>query len=134
MAKFLLALHETPDAFRHLSPEEIQGVIEKYRSWSAKQREAGRLVGGEKLKDEGGKHVTQQKGKLIVTDGPYSESREVIGGFFMIEAADYVAAVELTRDCPHLEFGRIEIREVEILPSCPDLALGQSASREAQAV
>jgi hypothetical protein len=134
MAKFLLSLQETPGSFRHLSPEEIQGVIQKYRAWSAKMREAGKLVGGEKLKEEGGKHVTLQKGKVVVTDGPYSEAKEVVGGFFLIQARDYAEAAELVRDCPHLDFGRVEIREVEVLPDCPDLAIGRPANREIQAV
>ena len=50
---------------------------------------------------------------MKVTDGPYAEAREVIGGLFVIEAANYDEVVELSKDCPHLEFGSIEIREVE---------------------
>ena len=50
---------------------------------------------------------------MKVTDGPYAEAREVIGGLFMIEAANYDEVVELSKDCPHLDFGSIEIREVQ---------------------
>jgi hypothetical protein len=53
-------------------------------------------------------------GKVSVTDGPYSESQEILGGFFMIEAADYDEAVEIARTCPHLGKGkRIEVRQVD---------------------
>ena len=48
-----------------------------------------------------------------VTDGPYAESREVIGGLFIVEAASYEEVVELSKDCPHLDFGTVEIREVQ---------------------
>jgi hypothetical protein len=49
----------------------------------------------------------------MVTDGPYVETREVLGGFFHLVAESFDQAVELARDCPHLEYGTIEIREVE---------------------
>ena len=52
-------------------------------------------------------------GSAKVTDGPYAEAREVIGGLFILEAASYDEVVSLCQDCPHLEFGTIEIREVQ---------------------
>jgi hypothetical protein len=48
-----------------------------------------------------------------VSDGPFAEANEVMGGLFVIEAATYDEVVELCKDCPHLDFGSIEIREVE---------------------
>lgn len=49
-----------------------------------------------------------------MVDGPYSEAKEVIGGYFAIEAADYDEALDLCRDCPHLKYGeRIELRRVD---------------------
>jgi hypothetical protein len=48
-----------------------------------------------------------------VTDGPYAEAREVIGGLFIVEAGDYDEVVALSQDCPHLEFGTIEIRQIQ---------------------
>ena len=52
-------------------------------------------------------------GATKVTDGPYAEAREVIGGLFIVEANSYEEVVELSKDCPHLDFGSIEIREVD---------------------
>jgi hypothetical protein len=52
-------------------------------------------------------------GQVRATDGPYSEAKEVMGGFYLIEAADYDQAVQRTLDHPHLEFGgKIEIRQL----------------------
>jgi hypothetical protein len=48
-----------------------------------------------------------------VTDGPYAEGREVIGGLFIVDAKSYDEVVALCRDCPHLDFGAIEIREIQ---------------------
>lgn len=57
-----------------------------------------------------------ESGTVTVTDGPYSEAHEVLGGFFVIDALDYNEAVEIARTCPHLAEGqRIEVREVDVL-------------------
>ncbi|HEX2092900.1 MAG TPA: YciI family protein [Longimicrobiaceae bacterium] len=114
MAHFILLLHESPANWADVTPEEMQQVIEKYRAWSQRLVETGKLAGGHKLRDEGGRSLARRNGSVEVTDGPYAEAREVIGGLFVIEADGYDDAVETARDCPHLEFGgRIELREVE---------------------
>lgn len=114
MAGHLILLYEREDAFSDLSPEQMQAIIQKYQQWGAKLREEGKLLDSRKLKEDGGRHLSR-RGDEIVTDGPFSETREVIGGFFLIEADDYDEAERLCRDCPHLEFGRIEIRAIDDL-------------------
>jgi hypothetical protein len=53
--------------------------------------------------------------KVAVTDGPFTEGKEVMGGLFVIEAGSYDEAVAIADGCPHLDFGSIEVREIEIL-------------------
>lgn len=113
MAKFMLILHETPGNFKSVTPEEMQRIVEKYMAWASKLAHAGKTVGSNKLMEEGGKIVTRKKGELNVVDGPYSEAKEVVGGYFVVKAADYKEAIDLVRDCPHLEFGRVEVRQVD---------------------
>jgi hypothetical protein len=114
MTEFMLLLHENPSDFEDVSPEEIEKIIAEYVAWRGELAEAGRLAGSKKLRDEGGRWLTAPAGDVRVIDGPYSEANEVIGGFFMITAADYAEAVEISRSCPHLRYGgRIELREVE---------------------
>jgi hypothetical protein len=110
MSQFVMLLWETPATFASASPADIQAIIGEYVAWRKAMGAAGKLKGGQKLRDEGGKHLA---GKTV-TDGPYVETNEIIGGFFLIEAADYAEAVEISRSCPHLKFGRIELREIEI--------------------
>lgn len=114
MAQFLLLLHETPQDFAEVSPEEMQRIIQKYRGWTEGLRQSGRLIHNSKLTDEGGRHLRRKRDRIEVTDGPYSEVKEVVGGFYVIEAADYDAAVEVARGCPHVEYGRIEVRQLEV--------------------
>lgn len=116
MANFLLLLHEAPADFSGVSAEEIQGIIAEYSAWRDDLIARNLFVGGQKLKDEGGRNLTANKGNVQVVDGPYSEAKEVLGGFFMIEADDYDGAVAISKECPHLKYGgRIELREIDAI-------------------
>lgn len=115
MSQFLLLLHESPKAMSEVSPEEIQGIIGEYTAWRDKLEAQNRLVSSNKLKDDGGRHLLQGDGAVRVVDGPFSEAKEVVGGYFLIEAADYEEAATICADCPHLAFGgRIELREIDV--------------------
>jgi|SRR5579863_1681166 hypothetical protein len=113
MPEYVLLLHSDDHVFDKLSPEEIQRIIQRYARWRASLTERGHPATGKKLRDGTGRVVKSGAGKPVVTDGPYTETREIIGGFFAFTADSYEQAVELAADCPHLEFGTIEIREVE---------------------
>ena len=116
MAQFMLLLHEAPTDFSSMSPAEIQAVIGEYSAWRDQIQERGVLVGSNKLADEPGRHMTQGDNGLRVVDGPWSETKELLGGYFIIEANDYDAAVDISKGCPHLKFGgRIELRQVDLM-------------------
>jgi hypothetical protein len=112
MAQYALILRDkgTYDA---LSPEEMQKIFARFRSWSAPLRSSGKIVGGQKLRDHQGKVVKRNGSKTAVTDGPFAEAKEVLGGFFILEAKNYDEAIKLSEGCPHLDFGTIEVREIE---------------------
>lgn len=113
MPQYVLMFYDRPEEveqFLALGSEEMEAVIEKYVAWSEGLAARGKLVMGEKLRDASGRVLRRG----AVTDGPFSEAREVIGGISIIEASDYEEAVALCRDHPHLQFGgALEIREVE---------------------
>lgn len=115
MPQFLLLLHEDPAAARAMSAEQMQAVVERYSAWADGLAQAGRLAQGVKLADEGGRRVRRDaRGGTLVSDGPYAEGKEVVAGYFVVEADDYEGAVALARECPHLEHGWVEVRAVEI--------------------
>jgi hypothetical protein len=114
MAKFMLIVLEPPGrGFPSFSPQAAQRLGQKVREWSEKVRAAGKHVSGEKLKEEGGRVIGRQKDRITVTDGPYAEVKEVVGGYMTIRAESYDEAVELARTCPLLEYARIGVREVD---------------------
>lgn len=88
------------------SPEQMQQHMQKWVGWMKQLSETGNLKGGDPL-EKGGKVVTQKN----VTDGPYAEAKDVIGGYLLIEAKDLSHAVELSRGCPILAVnGSVEVR------------------------
>ena len=113
MPQYVFLLHESATFGEGLSASDIQAIIKKYKTWSQEMAAKGHLRGGQKLQDGTGRVMRSPGGKLEILDGPYSESKEVIGGFFIVEAANYAQAVELAKGCPHLEYGTMELREVE---------------------
>lgn len=117
MPKYMLILHDDMTTLSTISPAEMQRVVAKYMAWSDKIARSGHLRGGEKLCEEGGKHLSAKGGTLVVKDGPFAEAKEVVGGYFVIEAKDYAEATTIAGDCPHLALGgRIELREIDPMP------------------
>jgi hypothetical protein len=114
MPKYMLLLHDNPAAFANVSPEQMQKIIEKYVAWGARLRQAGIWEASAKLTNDPGRVVRSKDGDVRVTDGPYSETKEVLGGYYLIRADDYAQAVEISRDCPQLEYGgTIEVRQID---------------------
>src|ERR1044072_8919763 len=112
MAKFMVMARDSGE-YPDMSPEEIQAVLQRYMEWSDGLRRDGRMLGGEKRGDGEGRVVRREAGALVVSDGPYAESKEVLGGFWILEAADYGEAVRLVSGSPHFDFGSLEVRRVE---------------------
>jgi hypothetical protein len=117
MAQYILLLHDNPSRFAKLSPEEMQKVVEKYMAWGARMRQAGVLRDGKKLVDDNGKVLRKNGAQIRLTDGPYSETKEILGGFYVVEADSYEQVAQLVEDAPHFEYGgTIEVREIEQMP------------------
>ena len=116
MSRFVLLLRSAPVDYSTWSPEDLQKLLEKFNQWAGKLAAEGLLESGEKLTDGAGRVLGGLGSKQNVTDGPFGETKEVVGGFYVIKADDYDHAVELCRDQPNLELGgTIEIREVDSL-------------------
>jgi hypothetical protein len=105
----LLLLHNDPSNMGQLSPEEMQKATEKYMAWMKKPFSKD----GKRLAPNPSRVLRPQAGKPRVLDGPYSESKEILAGFYLIDAADIEEAVEHTKTNPHLEYGgTIEVRQI----------------------
>jgi len=113
MSQFILFIRGGSDLSVNLSPEQIQEAIQRYSAWAQKLRAEGILISAEKLKDNEGRLLSTKNGQVVV-DGPFAETKETIGGFFIFNAGNLEEAIEITKECPTLsEGGMVELREIE---------------------
>ena len=115
MAQYMLLLHQAPNYNMDLPREKMLEMTKRYMTWAEGLGAKGKLAGGEKLAAGGVRHVKVKDGKPVVTDGPYAEARDVVGGYFVIEAKDQAEAETIAKDCPHVAISAanwIEIRPI----------------------
>ena len=115
MAKYVLLFHDHVSAGVP-TEEEYRAILNDFRDWGRALAADGKLLGGHKLTEEPGRTMRKKDGAVLVMDGPFAETKELIGGVVVVEADDYDGAVELARSCPQLKYGgRIEVREIDEL-------------------
>ncbi|MDJ0790169.1 MAG: YciI family protein [Myxococcota bacterium] len=116
MARFILMYAYGPDSPpRPTDEDEMRSLVSDYAAWTQKARADGRYVGGARLTDvytDPGRICTENGDDFLVTDGPMAETKEVIGGYAVIEAANYAEAASLCRNHPAARDGRIWIRQL----------------------
>ncbi len=95
--------------FQTASPEQIQQAMTKWKTWMDELAKQGKYTGGHRLAPTG----SVMKEKKHMTDGPFAESKEIIGGFISVKAGDLVEAEDLAKGCPIFDYnGLIEVREI----------------------
>ena len=113
MARYVFLFHDSVTA-KAQTDEDYRAILSDFRAWGRTLEAEGRLLGGHKLTEEPGRSMRKTGGSVQVMDGPFAETKELIGGLVVIEADDYDHAVELAKACPQLKYGgRIEVRQVD---------------------
>ena len=113
MAEFVLLYRNTVEARRETmgSPDKAQQNMKKWRAWFDEMAQKGQLKSVGQPLEEAGKMVAGRKG--TITDGPYAETKDVIGGYSLIEARDRGEAAQIASACPIIENGgSVEVRPV----------------------
>ncbi|HEX6510382.1 MAG TPA: YciI family protein [Chloroflexota bacterium] len=110
MSRFVLLLRGGSEEIRAYSPEQFQDMLTSYSTWIDHLRATGKYQIGEPLQNDG--RLLRPNGQGIV-EGPYTETKEAVGGFVIVEAGDYDEAVQIAHGCPRLTHGGfIEVREI----------------------
>jgi hypothetical protein len=95
----------------NLSPEELQNVMGQWTAWFDRLVEQGKIKSAHPLMNEG-KIVTWKKGQSVA-DGPFAESKEAIGGYFLLQGSNLEEALEIAKECPALKYGMaVEVRPI----------------------
>jgi len=111
MRYLLLIYSEEPTSAPE--PAEAEKVMQEYWAYSQALNEAGVMQGGEALEpSRTATTVAVRDGERIVTDGPFAETREVLGGYYLLDVPDREAAQDWAARCPGAKYGRIEVRPI----------------------
>jgi hypothetical protein len=114
MAKFLFVYRGNPADTSNMPPDQMQQVMQKWGAWIGEAMQKGwMLEPGDALTDEG--RVVKTK---VVSDGPFVEAKEIVGGYSVVEAPTIEAAAELAKGCPAVLYGgSVEVRRLAGLAS-----------------
>ena len=116
--KYLLLIYESEAAFAGVSEAEQGKIFEEYMDYTRRIKKNGNYIGGEALQPVSTATAVRVKnGKTVTTDGPFAETREQLGGFYLVEAKDLDEAIKLAAGIPASRTGTIEVRP--IMPTPP---------------
>ena len=116
--KYLLLIYENEANFAKV-PEAEQGkIFQEYMDYTRDIRKTGHYLAGQALQPVSSATTVRVKdGKTLTTDGPFAETREQLGGFYMVEAKDLDEAIKLAARIPAARTGTIEVRPIMPTPT-----------------
>ena len=111
--QYLILIHDDPSAWMAMSEAEMQATMAEYGAFSEELRNAGIMRDGQPLeRPHTAKLVRVRGGATEVTDGPYAETREQLGGYYLVECDTVDEAVAAAAKVPSARFGTIEVRGI----------------------
>ena len=118
MPKYMLVIWTNGEAWGQMSQEEQQSLFAEYFQYSNWLQEQGWYLSGDPLQPQA-KTVRVRDGKADVTDGPYAETKEFLGGYYEIECPSEKDALDAAARIPDVRFGAIEVHEVMAVGAAP---------------
>lgn len=113
--KYLCLIYDDEKAWQKMSKPETEKINAEYFAFTEGIRKSGHYVAGEALQPVGtATTVRIRNGKVSTTDGPFAETKEQLGGFYMIDAKDLNDAIQLAQRIPSARTGSIEVRPVMV--------------------
>lgn len=111
--QYLLLIYAEEENIERLLAEDYEGVMSGYRQVNDELKRAGAWVAADRLERiDTATTVRVREGKAAVTDGPFAETAEQLGGYYMIEAPDLDAAIAWATKLPAARYGSVEVRPV----------------------
>jgi hypothetical protein len=113
--QYLLLIYEQETAWNAVPENERQQIYQRYGALSQDLRQSGKMLAGNQLQPiSTATTVRIRDGKKLVTDGPFAETKEQLGGFYMVEAKDLDEALAIAARIPSAETGSIEVRPLVV--------------------
>jgi hypothetical protein len=111
--QYLLTLYANESGWGQMTPEQQQQGVAAYAAYTEALRSAGALINANRLRPSATATTLRTvDGKTQVLDGPFAESKEQLGGYYLIEAPDLDAAMQWAGRCPGVQHGVVEVRAV----------------------
>jgi hypothetical protein len=111
--RYLLLIYGDENAANGAPKDAQRTMMEEYFQYTEALRSAGVMQGGEALQPTPtATTVVDDGGKPLVTDGPFAETREQLGGFYLLDVPDLDVAIEWAHKCPGARYGKIELRPI----------------------
>jgi hypothetical protein len=117
--QYILLITRDPDAWNALAPDEEQQVFKEFMAHTAALTDSKEYVGGAPLEDVGtATTVRCRNGERLVVDGPYAETREVLGGYYIVDVPDLDRALDIAAGTPSVKraLGAVEVRPIQNVP------------------
>jgi hypothetical protein len=116
--QYLLLINDEESVWESMSEEERTGYYGEYMQYTAELRARGVYVGGNQLQPAATATVVSVRaGETIVSDGPFAETKEVLGGYYLIDVETLDEALEWAAKIPSARYGHIEVRPVVMRPA-----------------
>jgi hypothetical protein len=111
--RYLLMICTDESSTAAMSPEEGQAVMAEYGAFAEEMAARGVLQGGERLQPTTDATSIQVRGgKVLTVDGPFAETKEQVGGYFVVDCRDLDEAIEVAAKIPGARLGTIEVRPI----------------------
>ena len=120
--KYMLTIHTDPSGYASATPEDLDAELKGYDALGKELHASGAFVAGEGLQLDTATTVSVQNGERLVTDGPFAETKELLGGFYIIEVPDLDAALKWAAQMPNIAYGSVEVRPVMVFDNQPSPA------------
>ena len=116
--RYLLLIYADETRYPRLSPQENEKLMGDYRAFSTEVQKAGAYKASDRLQPTTtATTIRVRNGEMLTTDGPFAETKEQLGGFYMIEAKDLDEAIAWAAKIPSAKYGSIEVRPIWQYPS-----------------
>ena len=126
--KYLLLIYQNEAELGTKGEAAMKAMHDEYKSFTQGIIKSGRFKGGDALeRTQTATTVRVRGGKTLTTDGPFAETREQLGGYYLIEAKDLDEAIKVAARVPSAKFGSIEIRPIRVFADMPEWAKAATA-------
>ena len=119
--KYLCLLYENEKLWETMAEADTNAMMGEYFAFTSTYRQSGHVLAGEPLQPTAtATTVRVRNGKLSTTDGPFAETREQLGGYYLLEAKDLNEAIQIAAKIPAARTGSVEVRPIMESPGRPD--------------